>query len=128
MAGTNLVNLEAVGKTYGTRVLLDGVSLGVDDGDRIGVVGRNGDGKTTLVSIIAGLVPPDSGRVTPTGGLRVGMLAQGDRLDPSATVRQTVLGDVAEHVWASDARSAGHRRGIAGGDSADVDGRSPLGW
>jgi ATP-binding cassette subfamily F protein uup len=107
MAPTNLVNLESVWKTYGTRLLLEGISLGVADGERIGVVGRNGGGKTTLVSILAGAVPPDRGRVTHVGGLRVGLLAQGDVLDPSATVRQVVLGDVPEHVWASDARTRG---------------------
>src|SRR3954465_610609 len=103
----HLLNAEGVTVAFAARTLLDGVSLGVDDGDRIGVVGRNGDGKTTLVSIIAGLAPPASGRGAPAGGLRVAMLAQEDQLDPAATVRQTVLGEVPEHVWASDARSRG---------------------
>ena len=107
MPPTNLVNVEAVAKTYGTRVLLDGVSLGVADGERIGVVGRNGGGKTTLVSILAGALTPDRGRVTHTGGLRVGLLAQADVLDPSAVVRDVVLGDVPDHVWASDPRNRG---------------------
>ena len=57
MAPVNLVNLEAVSKTFGTRTLLDRVTLGVSDGDRVGVVGRNGDGKTTLVSVLAGSRP-----------------------------------------------------------------------
>ena len=107
MPPTNLVNVEDVAKTYGTRVLLDGVSLGVADGDRIGVVGRNGGGKTTLVSILAGVLTPDRGRVTHTGGLRVGLLAQADELDPTAEVRRVVLGDVPDHVWAADPRSRG---------------------
>ncbi|CAM5254349.1 hypothetical protein SANTM175S_04306 [Streptomyces antimycoticus] len=64
---TNLVNVESVGKVYGTRALLDGVSLGVNEGDRIGVVGRNGDGKTTLIRILAKLEPADDGRVTHSG-------------------------------------------------------------
>lgn len=84
----NLVNLEAVGKVYGTRALLDGVSLGVNEGDRIGVVGRNGDGKTTLIRILAKLEDADNGRVTHNGGLRLGVLTQHDsstRPPPSGT-------------------------------------------
>ncbi|SEN10399.1 ATP-binding cassette, subfamily F, uup [Actinacidiphila rubida] len=100
----NLVNVEAVGKTYGTRTLLDSLSLGVSEGDRIGVVGRNGDGKTTLVRILAKLEEPDSGRVTHQGGLRFGVLTQNDSLDPKATVRHEVVGDRPDHVWAGDAR------------------------
>ena len=65
----NLVNLEQVTKSYGTRTLLDAVSLGIDERSRIGVVGRNGGGKSTLVRILAQVEPPDAGRVTHTGGL-----------------------------------------------------------
>ncbi|GAA2669444.1 ABC-F family ATP-binding cassette domain-containing protein [Streptomyces aculeolatus] len=104
MAAANLVNLEAVDKVYGTRALLDGISLGVAEGDRIGVVGRNGDGKTTLVRLLAKLEEPDAGRVTHTGGLTLGVLTQGDTLDPAATVRHEVVGDMADHEWAGDAR------------------------
>ena len=74
----NLINVEKVTVGYGTRTLLDAVSMGVDDGDAIGVVGRNGDGKTTLLQILAGTRPPDSGRVTHTTGLSVGYLRQDD--------------------------------------------------
>ncbi|SFC15608.1 ABC-F family ATP-binding cassette domain-containing protein [Streptomyces aidingensis] len=100
----NLVNLESVQKVYGTRALLDGLSLGVSEGDRIGVVGRNGDGKTTLIRVLSKLEEPDAGRVTHAGGLRSAVLAQHDDLDPSATVRQEIIGDRAEHEWAGDAR------------------------
>ncbi|MCC5032979.1 ABC-F family ATP-binding cassette domain-containing protein [Streptomyces sp. WAC 00631] len=112
---TNLVNLEAVGKVYGTRALLDGVSLGVNEGDRIGVVGRNGDGKTTLVRILAKLETPDDGRVTHAGGLRLGVLTQHDSLDPAATVRQEVIGDLADHEWAGNARIRDIITGLFGG-------------
>ncbi|GAB2598344.1 ABC-F family ATP-binding cassette domain-containing protein [Streptomyces capparidis] len=111
----NLVNLEAVRKVYGTRTLLDGISLGVSEGDRIGVVGRNGDGKTTLIRIMARAEEPDSGRVTHAGGLRLGMLAQGDALDPSATVRQEVVGDRPDHQWAGDAKVRDVLTGLFGG-------------
>ncbi|GAA2385418.1 ABC-F family ATP-binding cassette domain-containing protein [Streptomyces glaucosporus] len=112
---TNLVNLEAVGKVYGTRALLDGVSLGVGEGDRIGVVGRNGDGKTTLIRILSKLEPADEGRVTHTGGLRLGVLTQHDSLDPAATVRHEVIGDMADHEWAGNARVRDILTGLFGG-------------
>ncbi|MER6052479.1 ABC-F family ATP-binding cassette domain-containing protein [Streptomyces sp. NPDC001793] len=100
----NLVNLEAVDKVYGTRALLDGVSLGVNEGDRIGVVGRNGDGKTTLIRILAKLESADAGRVTHAGDLRLGVLTQHDSLDPAATIRHEVIGDLADHEWAGNAK------------------------
>ncbi|HEU0041932.1 MAG TPA: ATP-binding cassette domain-containing protein, partial [Jiangellaceae bacterium] len=104
MAPRNLINLESVTKTYGTRHVLDGVSLGVAVGDRIGVVGRNGGGKSTLLRLLARREPADAGRVTHTGGLRVGRLGQHDDLDPKATVRHIVVGDRPEHDWAADPR------------------------
>ena len=100
----NLVNLENVTVAHGTRLLLDEVSLGVSAGDRIGVVGRNGGGKTTLLKTLVKQEEPHSGRVTHSGGLRVGLLSQDVRVDPRKTVHQAVLGDAAEHTWAGDAR------------------------
>jgi ATP-binding cassette subfamily F protein uup len=101
----SLVNLEKVSKAYGVRPLLTDVSLGLQRGDRVGIVGRNGDGKTTLLRIVAGVEPPDAGRVTSTRGLRVGLLDQHDRLPADSTVGQVVLGRMAEHEWAADPRS-----------------------
>jgi ATP-binding cassette subfamily F protein uup len=98
----NLVNLESVSLSYGVKPLLDDVSLGIAEGDRIGIVGRNGAGKTSLLSVLALAVAPNSGRVTHTSGLRIGVLAQGDALDPLATVRHVVLGDRPDHSWAGD--------------------------
>ncbi|GGQ03675.1 ABC-F family ATP-binding cassette domain-containing protein [Streptomyces roseolilacinus] len=111
----NLVNVEAVSKVYGTRALLDGVSLGVSEGDRIGVVGRNGDGKTTLIRVLAKLEEADSGRVTHNGGLRLGVLTQHDSLDPAATVRHEVIGDLADHEWAGSAKIRDVLTGLFGG-------------
>ncbi len=101
----NLINLEKVSKAFGVRPLLTDVSLGVQQGDRVGIVGRNGDGKTTLLRVMAGLEPPDAGRVTHNRGLHWGMVGQHDDLDPAATLAHVVLGDLAEHEWAADPRA-----------------------
>jgi ATP-binding cassette subfamily F protein uup len=116
----NLVNLEEVTLAYGARTLLDQVSLGVAEGERIGVVGRNGDGKSTLLRLVAGDEQPGSGRVTRTGGLRVGTVAQRERLDPAATVRDLVVGAGPAHAWAGD---AGVREVLGGlfGDRSALD-------
>ncbi|MEU6391315.1 ABC-F family ATP-binding cassette domain-containing protein [Streptomyces sp. NPDC046939] len=111
----NLVNVENVTKVYGTRALLDGVSLGVSEGDRIGVVGRNGDGKTTLIRMLGKLEEADTGRVTHSGGLRLGVLTQHDSLDPAATVRHEVIGDLADHEWAGNAKIRDVLTGLFGG-------------
>ncbi|MFD9717501.1 ABC-F family ATP-binding cassette domain-containing protein [Streptomyces sp. NPDC059076] len=111
----NLVNVEAVSKVYGTRPLLDSISLGVSEGDRIGVVGRNGDGKTTLIRMLAKLEEPDTGRVTQSGGLQLGVLTQHDSLDPEATVRHEVIGDLADHEWAGNAKIRDVLTGLFGG-------------
>ena len=98
-----LVSLESVGKAYATTVVLDGVSLGVQAGERTGVVGRNGGGKTTLLRLLAGLDQPDQGRVARTGGLRVGYVDQRSE-PPGGTVRDAVLSGYGEvHEWAGDA-------------------------
>ncbi len=98
----NLLNLERVSKSYGIRPLLDEVSLGVGAGTRIGIVGRNGDGKTTLLEVMTGLEEPDGGRVSRARGLRVGYLHQGDALVDTHSVREAVLGGLADHEWAAD--------------------------
>ncbi|MDT4926754.1 MAG: transport system ATP-binding/permease protein [Pseudonocardiales bacterium] len=99
----NLVNLEDVTKAYGTTVVLTGVSLGIADGDRVGVVGRNGGGKSTLLRLILGEEPPDSGRVTQTRGLRLARVDQRGDLPAGTSVRHYVVGHGAEHEWAGDA-------------------------
>ena len=104
-APNNLINLERVSKSYGIRPLLSEVSLGIGAGERIGIVGRNGDGKTTLLEVMTGIEEPDSGRVSRTRGLQIGYLHQGDELSDDHTVRQAVLGGLADHEWAADART-----------------------
>ena len=99
----NLVNLEKVVKGYGQRLLLNGVSAGVAAGERVGVVGRNGAGKSTLLALLAGVERPDSGRVTRARDLRIGHLAQQDRL--TGTVGDLVTGGRPEHAWAGDPRT-----------------------
>ncbi|MFD0403014.1 ABC-F family ATP-binding cassette domain-containing protein [Kitasatospora sp. NPDC127121] len=111
----NLATIESVTKVYGTRALLDGVSLGVSEGDRIGVVGRNGDGKTTLIRMLAKLEEVDSGRITWNGGLQLAVLTQHDSLDPTATIRHEVIADRADHEWLGDARIRDIVEGLFGG-------------
>jgi len=101
---SNLINLERVSKAYGVRPLLSEVSLGISVGERIGVVGRNGDGKTTLLEVMTGQEPPDSGRVSRARDLEIGFLHQGDTLDDTHTVREAVLGGRSDHEWAADPR------------------------
>ncbi len=100
----HLINAEQVSVVLGARDVLAGVSLGLDDGDRVGVVGRNGDGKSTLLRVLTGEHTPDGGRVTRTRGVRVGVLPQADDPDATGTVRHLVVGDAEDHAWAGDAR------------------------
>ena len=113
----NLVNLEGVSKAFDIRPLLDDVSLGISEGDRIGIVGRNGSGKSTLLKVMAGVEPPDSGRVTKTNDIRVGLLSQVDIADPSATVGDVVLGNKEKHEWAREPKIREIFDGLFGGHS-----------
>ena len=97
-----LLGAEGLRVVVGSRILLNGVTLGIEDGTRVGVLGPNGAGKSTLLQVLAGARHPDGGRVTRTGGVRLAMLSQADDLDAEATVVQAVHGDVPEHTWASD--------------------------
>ncbi len=119
----NLVNLSAVDKGYGTRSVLRGVTLGVTAGDRIGVVGRNGDGKSTLLRLIAGAEPADAGTVTVTGGTTLALLGQGDDLDGTRTVREELVGSRADHEWQADARA----RSVVEGLTSDLGLDAPVG-
>jgi len=100
----HLLGAEAVHLEYPTRVVFDSTTVGVSDGDRIGIVGRNGDGKSSLLGLLTGQVRPDAGRVTRRSGLRVGALSQADILESDSTVGWTLVGDRADHEWARDPR------------------------
>ena len=118
----HLLNVEGVGVVHGARAVLAGVSLGLDDGMRIGVVGRNGDGKSTLLRVMAREQEPDAGRVTHTRDIRLGLLHQSDEAGET-TVRHLVLGDAPDHVWAADALARDVVAGLLGGlDAAEVGG------
>jgi ATP-binding cassette subfamily F protein uup len=108
----HLLGAEALHLQFPTKVVFDSVTLGLNDGDRVGVVGRNGDGKTSLLAMLAGRQRPDAGRVTVRGGVRIGVLDQADTLDETLTVSATVVGDTPEHVWAGDPRVRDVIRGL----------------
>jgi ATP-binding cassette subfamily F protein uup len=100
----HLLGAEALHLEYPNRVIFDSVTIGIDEGQRIGIVGRNGDGKSTLMRLMAGTLEPNSGRVTRRGGILLGMLDQADEMDDDLTVSAAIVGDRPEHEWASDAR------------------------
>ena len=120
MAGRNLLNLESVSKAFDIRALLDSVSLGVNEAERIGVVGRNGGGKSTLLKVMAGIEPPDEGRIARAGSVNIGILSQVDDLSETSLVRDVVLGDSKTHEWARDAKVREVLTGLFGGFSAEL--------
>ena len=99
-----LLGCDSIGLEFPTKHIFDDVTLGVNEGDRIGIVGRNGDGKSTLLSVLAGELEPDSGRVTHRRDITVGLLGQKDALRDDATVHEAVVGDLPEYEWASRPR------------------------
>ena len=111
-----LLGCDSVGLEFPTKHIFDSVTLGVNEGDRIGIVGRNGDGKSTLLSVLAGAIEPDGGRVTRRRDVTVGLLGQKDALDDASTVHRAVVGDMPEYEWASQPRV----RQILDGLIADV--------
>ena len=113
----HLLGVENLRLTVGSRLLLDEVTLGLEDGTRVGVLGPNGAGKSTFLASLAGRREPDGGRVTRTGGVSVAVLSQADDLPPGATVRTAIHGQAPEHEWASDPAV----RDIHAGLIADLD-------
>lgn len=114
------IGLEQVSLAFATKTIFTDVTQGVFEGDRIGIVGRNGDGKSTLLHLFNGTQEPDSGRVTKRGGLSFGMLDQRDPLDDNATVRQAALEGREDYEWASETRSREIVEALLGGISLDT--------
>lgn len=116
MPVAHLLGAEALHLQFPTQVVFDSVTVGVNEGDRIGIVGRNGDGKSSLLSMLTGQLTPNSGRVTRRTGIRVGALDQSDTLDGASTVGHVLVGDLADHEWAGDPKV----RDVVGGLVADI--------
>ena len=119
----HLLGAQAIGLEYPNSVVLDSAALGIGEGDRIGVVGRNGGGKSSLLRILAGTLDPTEGLVTRRGGLRIGVLEQDDALDADATVGRALVGEAAEHEWASDPKI----RDVIAGLVGDLDWQARVG-
>ncbi len=114
------IGLEHVSLAFATKTIFTDVTQGVFEGDRIGIVGKNGDGKSTLLHLFRGAQEPDSGRVTKRGGLTFGMLDQRDPLDDNATIREAALEGRADYEWASDNTSREIVEALLGGMSLDA--------
>ncbi|ORC15443.1 ABC transporter ATP-binding protein [Rothia nasimurium] len=108
---------------FPTRTIFEGITIGLNEGDRIGIVGRNGDGKSTLLALLGGRLAPDSGKVTARSGTRIGFLTQTDTLDDALTVGQAIVGDTPEYRWASDAKI----RDVIAGLVSDLSWEAPVG-
>ncbi|MEN9660948.1 MAG: hypothetical protein RLZZ443_877, partial [Actinomycetota bacterium] len=100
----HLLGAEQVTLEFPTKKVFDGITIGVNEGDRIGIVGRNGDGKSTMLKLLDRRIQPDDGRVTVRNGLRIGLLDQADVLDHTLAIGQAVVGDTPEHEWAGNPR------------------------
>ncbi|HEY3828312.1 MAG TPA: ABC-F family ATP-binding cassette domain-containing protein [Solirubrobacteraceae bacterium] len=114
-AARNILNLKSVAKGYGSRAVLHDVTLGISAGERIGVVGRNGDGKSTMLRLIAGVEQPDAGALTRPSDVDVALLGQRDELDERLTIRETLVAGRADHEWAGDSAFRGVLEGLMGG-------------
>jgi ATP-binding cassette subfamily F protein uup len=113
----HLLGAESISLEFPTKAVFREVTLGINDSERIGIVGRNGDGKSTLLKLLAKRIEPDEGRITHRNGLRVGLLDQADALDPGRSIADLVVGDLPERVWASDPRT----RDVIAGLLSDLD-------
>ncbi|BDI23637.1 ABC-F family ATP-binding cassette domain-containing protein [Herbiconiux sp. L3-i23] len=118
----HLLGAERLGLEFPTKVVFESVTVGVGDGDRIGIVGRNGDGKSSLMRMLAGDLEPDSGQVTRRSGVRIGVLTQRDAFGSASTVSEAIVGSTPEHEWAGDARI----RDVIAGLVTDLDWHAPL--
>ncbi|MBC9953162.1 ABC-F family ATP-binding cassette domain-containing protein [Leucobacter sp. cx-42] len=118
----HLLGAEALHLEVPTKVIFDSVTLGVAEGDRIGIVGRNGDGKSSLLMMLAGRRKPDSGQVTMRGGTTIGVLDQADQFPADETVGHAIVGDRPEYEWAGDPRA----REVIAGLVSDLPWEAPI--
>ncbi len=118
----HLLGAQALHLEFPTKTVFDSVTVGVSDGDRIGIVGRNGDGKSSLLAMLSGRLVPNAGRVMARNGVTIGLLDQGDTLDPSLTVARTIVGDRPDHEWAGAARI----RDVIGGLVREIPWEAPV--
>ena len=123
VAVAHLLGAESLHLEYPNQIVFDAVTIGVNEGDRIGIVGRNGDGKSTLLGMLTGDVAPNAGRVTRRGGLRMAALEQADTLSPTSSVAASLVGDRPDHEWAGDPRV----RDVVAGLVSDIDWQAPVG-
>ena len=114
---SHLIGAENISLDYPTKTLFENLTVGIANGDRIGIVGRNGDGKSTLLSILASKINPDSGQVTVRSNTRIGFMDQRDDIYLELTVKEVVIGDMAEFEWAGDPKI----RDVIDGLIADID-------
>jgi len=119
----HLLGAQSISHSFPNREVFNSITVGIAEGDRIGVVGRNGDGKSTLIKILSRQLAPDSGTVTYRGGLRVGFLTQTDTFDPDLPVAKVVVGNGPEYEWAADPKI----RDVLGGLVADLDWNQSVG-
>ena len=119
----HLLGAEQIDLEFPTKSVFSGLTVGINAGDRIGIVGRNGDGKSSLLRVLNKTMPPDAGRVTHRGDLRIGYLTQVDQMNPEHSVAHAVVGDRPEYEWASDQKI----RDVLSGLLADVDWSQPVG-
>ncbi|MEY4558611.1 MAG: hypothetical protein RL024_769 [Actinomycetota bacterium] len=110
----HLLGAEQIDLEFPTKQVFDSITVGVNEGDRIGIVGRNGDGKSTLLKILSKQLEPDAGRVTWRGSLRIGYLTQVDKIDNSLSIGQAVVGEGPEHEWATDPKIRDVLQGLLG--------------
>jgi ABC transport system ATP-binding/permease protein len=113
----HLLGAEKIRLSFATTEVFHDLTIGVQEGDRIGIVGKNGDGKSTLLRLFAKTQEPDAGQITKRSDVRIGMLDQLDDFAPEQTISQVVIGDLAEHEWAGNAKV----RDIFSGLLADFD-------
>jgi ATPase subunit of ABC transporter with duplicated ATPase domains len=119
----HLLGAESISLEFPTKQVFNNITIGVNDGDRIGIVGRNGDGKSTLLKLLARRIQPDSGRITNRNDLTIGLLDQADVIDPGLTIGESVVGNQAEHEWAGNAKI----RDVIGGLLNDLDWNAQVG-